>query len=182
VTGPRSRSVVRRSLLIASLLVASTAGAGPLPSWPGWERILGDWTGGDSRGVPGSASVSGFSFHYDLENHVIVRKDWAAYPATQDRPAFYHEGLMIITPGTSSAPPRASYFDNEGHAIEYDCTVSDTAIVFVSAPSEKEPRFRLTYRFAPVGLAIRFEIAPPGAGSGFKTYAEGSGTRSPGPR
>lgn len=167
------------AFLIVLLSVARIGGAAPLPEWHGWDRLIGDWVGGASRGVPGPAASSGFSFRYDLENHVIVRKDWSDYPARQGRPAFRHEGLMIVSPGDAGSPARATYYDNEGHVIEYDYAVSDSAVVFTSVLQEGAPRFRLTYRFEPAQVAIRFDIARPGAGDDFQPYVEGTATRVP---
>ena len=169
-----------RSFSVAFLLTAAvSATAAPLSPWHGWDRLIGDWVGGTSRGVPGPAASSGFSFRYDLENHVVVRKDWADYPAMQGRPAFHHEGLMVVSPGDAGSPARATYYDNEGHVIEYDYAASDSAIVFVSVQQEDAPRYRLTYRFEPTQLGIVFEIARPGSGDDFKTYVEGTATRVP---
>jgi hypothetical protein len=161
------------------LAAAPTARAAPLPPWHGWDRLIGDWVGGNSRGVPGPSSTSGFSFRYDLENHVIVRKDWADYQAMQGRPAFHHEGLMVVSSGEAGSEARAWYYDNEGHVIEYEFAVSDSAIVLVSVQQEGAPRYRLTYRFEPDQLGILFEIARPGSGDDFQPYVEGTATRVP---
>ncbi|HET9951444.1 MAG TPA: hypothetical protein VFS09_06575 [Candidatus Eisenbacteria bacterium] len=174
----RRLSVSLLGFLFLSLADAPVGRTAPLPPWHGWERVIGDWVGGNSRGVPGSASSSGFSFRYDLENRVIVRREWADYPARQGRPAFHHEGLMIVSPGEAGTPARATAYDNEGHVIEYDYAVSDSQIVFVSLRKEGLPRFRLTYRFEPDRLAVRFDIAQPGAGDDFQPYVEGTATRA----
>ena len=166
-------------VLALGLASAPTARAAPYPPWHGWDRLIGEWVGGKSSGAPGPASSSGFTFRYDLENHVIVRRDWADYPARQGRPSFHHEGLMVVNPGDAGSDARATYYDNEGHVILYDYVVSDSTVVFVSVQQEGAPRYRLTYRFEPGQLGILFEIARPGSGDDFQPYVEGTATRVP---
>jgi hypothetical protein len=151
--------------------------------WAGWEMLLGDWIADASQGKPGAAASGGFSFTYDLDRHVIVRRDRADYPALEGRPAFSHQGLAVIAPDAGGAL-HASSFDNEGHVIDYDVQVAPGSIVFVSAAKPGAPRFRLTYQSrpaaaGPASLAIRFEIAPPGKPEQFVTYVEGTAHRAP---
>lgn len=168
-----------RSLLglLAFLLTLPALAEEPKP-WTGWEMLLGDWVADASQGKPGAATAGTLSFAYDLDHHVIVRRDRADYPALQGRPAFSHQGLAVISPDAAGAL-HASSFDNEGHTIEYDVQVAPGSVVFVSAPAAKAPRFRLTYKTIPAGLAIRFEIAPPGSPEQFSTYVEGTVHRAP---
>ena len=45
------------------------------------------------------------------------------------------------------------------------------AVVFVSDPSSREPRYRLTYSMSPDGVLLgSFELAPPGSPDAFKPY------------
>jgi hypothetical protein len=166
-------------LAIPARLVAAEA-PGP---WAGWEMLLGDWIADASQGKPGAATSGSLSFTYDLDRHVIVRRDRADYPALAGRPAFSHQGLTVIAPDAAGAF-HASSFDNEGHVIEYDVQISPGSIVFLSAAKPGAPRFRLTYQSRPAGagpasLAIRFEIAPPDKPEQFATYVEGTAHRAP---
>ena len=47
--------------------------------------LIGDWeaTGGGDPGV----GKGGFSFTFDLQSKIIIRRSYAEYPATTDRPA-----------------------------------------------------------------------------------------------
>lgn len=146
-------------------------------AWPGWDMVLGEWIGDEGHGVPGSPTSSSFSFSYDLDRQVIVRRDRSDYPATGDRAAFRHEGLMVVS-ADSAKHLHAMAYDNEGHAIPYDVAVSDKRIVFTSPEGTTGPRFRLTYLETPKGLAIRFEIAPPDHPDAFATYVEGTAHRA----
>src|SRR5579871_5836654 len=67
--------------------------------WSPLKFLLGDWVGvGD--GGPGQGS-GGTSFNFDLQNKILVRKNWADYAATKDRPAASHNDLMIVYPGAT---------------------------------------------------------------------------------
>ncbi len=105
-----------------------------------------------------------------------MRKNFADYPATKDRPAFRHDDLMIVyqEPGRST---KAMYLDNEGHVIHYTVGFSkdSNSVVFVSAPSSSEPRYRLTNTKAGDDkITIAFEIAPPGKPNAFQQYIKAS--------
>jgi hypothetical protein len=137
---------------------------------------MGEWVG-EGTGMPGEGA-GGFSFAYDLQNTVLVRKNFADYPATKDRPAFRHEDLMIVY--QEGGKTRATYFDNEQHVINYSVSVSvdSSSIVFVSDASASSPRFRLTNKKSGTDkIAITFEIAPPGKPEAFTRYIEAKARR-----
>jgi len=146
--------------------------------WPGFEYLIGDWVG-EGGGQPGQGT-GGFTFLPDLQNHVLVRKSHATYPATKERPAFAHDDLTVVYRDSDDAPPRAVYFDSEGHVIHYSVTVSADrkTIEFVSEPTPSSPRYRLTYLMTGSGdLTLKFEIAPPGKPDSFSTYIEAKAKR-----
>ena len=156
---------------------APAAQSPPPTAWPGWQMLIGDWVGDSGKGVPGSPTSSSFSFAYDLDRRVIVRRDRADYPATKDRPAFRHDGLMIISQDDNKQVLAISY-DNEGHMIPYDVVLSAKKAVFTSPSGTAGPRFRLTYVETTTGLAVRFEIAPPDHPDQFAVYVEGTAHRA----
>ena len=162
------------------LLVAAPLGmAARADGWQALHSLIGEWTGVGS-GTPGQGS-GGFSFKEDLQGKVLVRKNRAEYPATKDRPAFVHDDLMIVYHESADAPAHAIYFDSEGHVIHYGIHASEDGaeIVFESAAEAAAPRYRLTYtRACADQLKIRFEIAPPGHASEYKTYIEAAARRS----
>lgn len=139
------------------------------PRWDGYNFMLGTWQG-VGTGTPGEAS-GGFTFERDLQGTVLVRKNYAVYPSTADRPGFRHDDLMVVY-HASAADTRAMYFDNEGHVIAYQVRVDPSrSAVFLSDSSTSAPRFRMTY--AAIGadsLGMLFEIAPPGKPDGFVPY------------
>jgi hypothetical protein len=167
-------------IAVAGLLPLSIAGRAQetTSGWAALEYLLGDWVG-EGGGQPGQGTGE-FSFHRDLQSRILVRKSYAAYPPTKDRPAFRHDDLMVVYRESESAPPRAIYFDNEGHVIHYSISASadKKTIEFVSEVLPSSPRFRLTYvRTGQDTLALKFEIAPPGKPDSFSTYIESKAKR-----
>lgn len=149
--------------------------------WQALRPLAGDWTGTGGGGEPGEVSASGISFNYELHERVLVRRSYTAFRATARRAAFQHDDLTVIYPGDAGAPPRAIYFDDEGHSIEYTVSVSADGqrIECLSALLPDRPRFRLAYVFTgPDELKISFDIAPPGQPEKFKTHVEGSARRA----
>jgi len=150
----------------------------PAKAWAPFEYLIGDWVGGGG-GQPGQGSGE-FSFLPDLQNHILVRKNYAAYPGTKDRPAFRHDDLMVVYRDSENAPVKAVYFDSEGHVIHYSVTVSTDhkRLEFVSDASPASPRYRLTYLITGGdALTLKFEIAPPGKPDSFSTYIEAKAKR-----
>jgi hypothetical protein len=170
-------SGMRRVLLaIAALLVyplfvgAQTAAPDP---WAGWKFLIGEFSAGESSGVPGQASSGGFTLAPELNGNVLVRKNHAEYPATKDHPAFTHEDLMIVY--REGGATKAIYDDSEGHVIHYDVNVSgdDKQIVFLSEAGGGGPQFRLTYQDSGNGaVSVLFEMAPPDKPGQFLKYVE----------
>ena len=135
--------------------------------------LLGEWEG-VGEGGPG-AGKGMFSFAFDLQNKVIVRKNHAEYAATASRPAVRHDVLIVVYLDRASTQILANYFDSEGQQINYKVTPSSDheAVTFLSEASASQPRYRLSYKKLKDGtLSGKFEIAPPGQPDAFKTYLE----------
>ena len=140
-------------------------------NWDAYSFLLGEWVG-EGTGDPGQGN-GGFTFSLDLQNTVLVRKNYANYPATKDRPAFSHNDLMIVY--QERGVTRADYFDNELHVIHYTVSISgdSASFIFVSDQVASEPRFRLTNTKQGTDfMRITFEIAPPGKPESFNRYIE----------
>jgi len=146
--------------------------------WAAWEPFLGTWQGAGS-GKPGQGSGE-FTLERDLQAGILVRHNFAEYPATKDKPAYRHDDLMVIYPEGDKT--RADYWDNEAHIIHYFAELSPDKLVFTSDPAQPGPRFRLSYvKAAADELKIVFEIAPPDSAGAFKTYIEATVRRKPRP-
>lgn len=169
--------------LVTFLLAAGQATPASDATWAKWKWLLGTWQGDAAGGKPGTPTASGFSFVPELEGKVLVRRDFTEFPAVGNRPAFKHEGLMVVYPDPRGDTFYAHSYDNEGHVIVYDVTASEQRIVFTSPARVGGPRFRLVYEpeAAGGGIQIRFEIAPPGQPERFETYIEGAAHRTRGP-
>lgn len=163
-------------IILVSPVVFSQAAKKDI-DWKQWHFIIGDWVG-EGGGKPGQATGS-FSFDFDLQKRILVRKSVANYPAAKDQPPYSHNDLMIIY-NDSSSSTEAIYFDNEGHVIKYSVKFSDdqSSIIFTSIPAPNEPIYRLTYvKVNNQKLNIKFEIAQPETPSSFLTYLEATAHR-----
>jgi hypothetical protein len=172
----------RKRVFSAFVLVALSAGAAAAcaddDAWNPYRFLAGEWTA-DGSGEPGKGSGR-FSFAWDLNEKVLVRRNRAEYPAAEGRPAMKHEDLMVIYRPDPDGPAKAIYFDSEGHVINYAVTFSDDkrTLTFLSDAVPAAPRFRLSYtKGADDSMKIKFEIAPPGKPDGFKTYLQGDARR-----
>ncbi|MFO0597310.1 MAG: hypothetical protein U0228_18495 [Myxococcaceae bacterium] len=163
-----------RAALVSCVLWSTLAfGAPPPPSPPApdlaklFSWVMGQWVADAKPGEPTGAT----SFEADLDGKVLVRRNEANYPATNDKPASSHHDLMVVS--TAGDTVRATYWDNEGHTIAYAVVADAEKIVFTSDPAPG-PRFRFTYGKKPDGkVSVLFEMAPPNAPDAFKKYVEG---------
>ena len=83
---------------------------------------------------------------------------------------------MVVYSDARGEHFRATYFDNEGHVIDYSVSPlpDKKGLVFVSNPKLPGPCFRLTYTKTAGGeVAVKFEIAPPGKTDQFRMYLQG---------
>jgi len=154
--------------LLGLILAAPAA-----PFGPQWSVFVGEWKG-EGKGSPGEGSGLA-TFRFELEGHVLVRRNVSDYPAAGSKPAAHHEDLMVVSPGASPSEAQAIYFDNEAHVIEYTASWSadGKTLTILSSASAPGPRFRLVYRIlAPDRISVDFDVAPPGAAE-FKTYVSG---------
>jgi hypothetical protein len=125
------------------------------------QPLVGHWRGDD----PARKSTGEFTLAPELGGKVLVRHN------RNDDPKGHHEDLMIVF--ATPAGLRASYFDNEGHAINYAIEAAADHVEMVSDDVPTMPRFKLRYDVhGPDELAIDFAIAMPGS-TDFKHYVGG---------
>src|SRR5262245_55240553 len=158
----------RRSLAVAGilwcLLASSWGGIAGRASPARWEArrfLLGTWvaTGANQLGTADGAT----SFTEELNGHIIVRRNVAAYTGGAAA-GTRHDDLLVMYRDPADSPPRAIYFDSEGHVIRYEITQGGAnAATFQSEPSQQGPRYRLTYTRSGATLSGIFAIA--GAGT-----------------
>jgi hypothetical protein len=142
--------------------------------WGPFQFLVGTWTA-EGHGQPGEGKGS-FTFGFELQGQVLVRRNHLAFPATPQRAAFAHDDLLILYREGDATPNRAVYFDSEGHAIHYSVAFSAEGkiLTFLSDAGPQAPRQRLTYVQNEDGtLKVKFELAPPGKPEAFVTHVEG---------
>src|SRR5437763_17118768 len=99
---PDNPSIMNRKRTLLVVIFASLGflrngleGAEPTPlSWDNWQPLIGNWKA-KGGGTPGEGA-GGFSFAFDLQNKIVVRKSHTDYPAAQRRPAFAHDDLLVV--------------------------------------------------------------------------------------
>jgi catechol 2,3-dioxygenase-like lactoylglutathione lyase family enzyme len=172
------------SVAVAGAALAQAPRPGPgarTDTWGRWRFLVGDWVGGGS-GDPGEGSGF-FSFRFELDGKVLVRRNHSEYPAAPGRPASVHDDLMVIYADAARGGFAAVYFDNEGHVIRYvaELAADGTRITFLNEAAPSTPGFRLIYTKLPGdAVGISFEVAPPGGPGVFKTYLTGKAVRRAG--
>ncbi|MGE5377293.1 MAG: hypothetical protein ACM3XO_19730 [Bacteroidota bacterium] len=138
--------------------------------------LLGEWQALSRPGEP----TGGFTFASRLQGWVIVRTNDAEYAATDDRPAFRHEDLMVIY-RDEEENLLADYYDSEGHVIHYAGQAGEPGrVIFTSLPAGPGPRFRIGYRLEQDGtLTGTFETASPAQPESFLPYLAWSAVKAP---
>jgi hypothetical protein len=168
------KNLIFLCVVLASSLNIFTAASRSDDLWGPLNFLVGDWNG-EGGGKPGQGPGN-MSVTWDLDRQVMINKGHSEYPASKDRPATVHDSLMIIFKDPSGEKLRATYFDNEGHVIQYAIEASENPVTirFVSDALPSTPRFRLTYIRRENNMDIKFEIAPPGKPDAFTAYVEGT--------
>lgn len=161
----------RYFLLVFSIIVNfSICSSQNAPDWDKWTWLLGEWTG-EGSGEPGQGTGI-FSFSFDLDSNILVRKSHSEYPAASGNQKIVHDDLMIVYPDAIDEKTRAVYFDNERHTIFYTVTFSPDNIIMTSDRTGNSPVFRLVYtRLDEKIVNTRFEISQDGIK--FVAYVEG---------
>jgi len=143
-------------------------------TWTKFDWLMGEWVG-EGAGQPGQGNGT-FTFKFDLDKKILVRKAHTSFPKTENKQESIHEDLMIIYTDFTGKPSKAIYFDNEGHTIEYTVMCSDKSITFTSNKMPDIPVFRLTYSLL-VNKMINTKFEMSQDGDKFITYVEGKSKR-----
>jgi hypothetical protein len=156
-------------VLIFFIVTLATSGQSKT-DWEKWDFLIGKWAG-EGNGQPGPGSGA-FTFAFDLDKNILVRKNHTEFPASNVRPAFTHDDLLVVYPETGGEPSKAIYFDNEGHVIHYSVVYEGESIVFTSDKQGNLPVFRLSYiPLDNTTVNVKFEMSQDG--EKFMTYLEG---------
>jgi hypothetical protein len=162
-------------LILCFLGFIKTGTAQQNEKWGQWSWLTGEWVG-EGSGQPGTGGGT-FSFQFDLDRNILVRKSHSEYPATGNKPLIIHNDLMIVYPDMSGTPSKAIYFDNEGHTINYTIAYGDKSIILTSDKMPNVPIFRLTYSLLDKEVVnTKFEMSQDG--EKFMVYIEGKSKRA----
>jgi hypothetical protein len=164
---------------LALIFVASCAAQAPAPASPPppaaasaptqldpafapLQKLVGTWQGND----PDHHTTGGFTLEPELGGKVLVRR------STNEGSAGRHADLMIVF--ATPAGLRASYWDNEGHVIDYAVNATGDRVELLSDDVPDRPRFKLTNELHGADeLAIDFAVKMPGAPD-FQHYVGGT--------
>jgi hypothetical protein len=149
-------------------------------TWDSWKFLLGEWEE-QAGGKPGQGTGI-FSFAFDLQGKVLIRKNHSDYPATKERAGYSRDDLMVVYVDPETKHKRAFWADSDGHVVNYDVSVSPDgkSIVFVGDVLPAAPRYRFAYsQIQPNKIAISFEVAPPGHPGRFEKYIDATAVKKP---
>ena len=163
---------MRIYLIFSLFLISGICTGQPKEKWDKWDFLSGTWIG-EGSGQPGQGGGT-FTFSYDLDQNILIRKSHTEFPAANGRPASVHDDIMVVYP--ESGGFNSVYFDNESHVINYKVTFSEHSVVLTSEKKGNMPVFRLTYE--PLDdntVNVKFEMSQDG--EKFMTYLEGKSSK-----
>jgi hypothetical protein len=169
---PKNSLFMKRILLTSILLFAfAITGFSQQNPWSNWNWLLGEWQG-EGSGQPGQGDGT-FSFTFELDKKVIVRKSSTEFPATDSKPKSVYEDLMVVYLDYTGNPSKAIYFNSEGHTINYSISYRESTIILISEKIPNGPIFRLTYTLIDDNTVnTKFEMSMDG--EQFFTHIEGN--------
>jgi len=154
-------------VLFPALLRAEGQAVDP---WSGMRFLIGEWVSASGGGAPGEAVSGGFTFALELDGRVATRHSHSEYaPKAGEKEGVKHSDLLVAFPTPTGL--RATYWDNEGHIIQYGIKTEASRVTFESDAGAPGPRFKLVYEAQGEGVGIAFFIAPPGGA--YQRYVSG---------
>lgn len=143
--------------------------------WSGLRFLVGEWRTTSGGGTPGVAVSGEFSFRLDLDGRIAIRRSHSEYaPKVGEKEGIKHSDFTVVFPGQAGL--RATYWDDEGHVIQYVVKTEDGRVTFESDASTPGPRFKLVYeRTGEKTVAVTFFIAQPG--KSYQQYVSGEARR-----
>lgn len=159
---------MKHLILLTLLIFSFTANAQETDKWEKLRPLAGKWSG-EGSGIPGEG-IESFSFTFDLEQSILVRKNYSDYSRNTLKDRTIISDLIIIYLAADS-PSKAIYFNSDGHAVNYSISYSDNSITFTSENIPQTPTFRINYLFIDnTTVKVRFEMSH--NGMDFTTYTE----------
>ena len=159
---------IRHLILIAFLIFSYAVNAQQADRWANLMLLVGSWSG-EGSGMAGEGTDI-FSFTFDLEQKILIRKSQADYGTNSLKDRNITEELMIIYL-VDQIPSRAICFNNQGYTVNYSIEYSDKSIIFTSDKIPQTPMFRLSYIFIDSStVKVIFEISRDG--TNFSPFVE----------
>ena len=165
-------------LLGLTLAQCNQALSAPTDPWKALGFLEGTWDAHTQGGAAGAQTSGTYTFKPELKHHVLVRSS-SASAACRGPKSFdcEHGDVLYVYQEAEGHPLRAIYFDNEGHVIHYDVSTPDsTTAMFISAPSQTGPQFRLVYELKDAVMSGKFQMRMPGQAE-WKSYLEWNGAK-----
>jgi len=168
---------MKRSVYILLLCACSVlpAAAQPQNTWGKWQPFLGKWQH-ISPGQSGQSSGS-FSLELQLDQKILVRKSRAEFQPSANKPKEVQEDMTVVYLDDAGIPSKATYFDNQGHHINYIIRYVDNSIIFLSERVPDMPSFRLTYTMRDKLMHTKVELSKDGMQ--YITYIEADSKKLP---
>ncbi len=160
-------------MFIAAAAAAQTGGGNPLDVL---SFLEGRWEAKTS--AAGAAAATGtYSFQRDLGGHILARHSSADTCKGPSEFDCSHGDLLYVYSEAPGQPLKAIYFDNEGHVIHYNVSVTAPGrVTFLSDDSQPGPKFRLVYERTGGTMAGKFQMQMPGK-TEWNSYLEWSGPK-----
>jgi hypothetical protein len=172
------RFIAAAFLMGLTLAQYHQAFSAPTDPWKALAFLEGTW---DAHTQGGSAHARGsgtYSFAPELNHHVLVRRSGDS--ADCSGPKGFdceHSDVLYVYQEVQDQPPKAIYFDSEGHVIHYAVSTPDsTTAVFISEASPSGPQFQLVYQLTGTVMSGKFQMRMPGQTT-WKSYLEWSGAK-----
>jgi len=139
--------------------------------WANWQPLIGNWKG-EGIGIPGEGTGC-FSFTFDTEQNILVRKSDYSYYADKAYTIFEDTMIIYIENGT---PSKAFFSNHEGFSRTYSISYSGKTITLICENPSQSLIFKLTYTLIDeLTLTLKYEIAR--GGENFVTYSEEIGKK-----
>lgn len=163
--------------LAASWLLAACLHAQGAEPWKPFQFLIGTWEAKTQGGSAQAAASGTYSFQPELRNHILARHSTSAGCKGPTDFDCEHGDLLYVYQNAPGRPYQAIYFDSEGHVIHYEVSFpTPSTAVFLSAPSQQAPQFRLSYELKGSAMLGKFQMRMPGQ-TEFRSYLEWSGEK-----
>jgi len=132
--------------------------------------LVGSWEAEPSQYV----TIARTDFALDLQGKALVRHNHAEYPATNAKPAYTHDDLLVVYRELKPVATKGLYLDSDGYYARYTITSAGPGqATFTSDVIPGFPRYRVSYSLLPDGrLSTTIEVSPAGKAKAFGPFLQ----------